>query len=89
MGLYCLKGLLCLARGAADDAVAWFEREWRSSRAGISTPPDNAGWLVPIEPLLRVRDAGDAWLPDTMLLRRVSLGTSKPAARRSVKNAFV
>jgi hypothetical protein len=28
-----------------------------------SSPPDNGGWRLPIEPLLGVRHAQDAWAP--------------------------
>ena len=35
----------------------------------VSAPPGNAGWRIPIEPLLRVQDAPDVWAPVLQVLR--------------------
>jgi hypothetical protein len=38
-----------------------------------SAPAGNAGWILPIEPLLRVHAARDAWAPviDTLRMRAI------------------
>jgi DNA-binding winged helix-turn-helix (wHTH) protein len=50
---------------AMDDAQAAARLVARALEAA---PPGNAGWLIPIEPLLRVREAPDLWKPVLQLL---------------------
>jgi hypothetical protein len=49
--------------GDPDDAMRLVER-------GLTVaPPGNAGWLLPVEPLLNVAAAPDTWAPALTRLR--------------------
>jgi tetratricopeptide (TPR) repeat protein len=57
------RAVALAATGAVADAVP------RIARALSSAPPGNAGWLLPVEPLLRVAANRAAWAPVLGMLR--------------------
>jgi DNA-binding winged helix-turn-helix (wHTH) protein len=58
-----LAAAVQVLRGSPHDAAALVER------AFAAAPPSNAGWLLPIEPLLNVGAAPDAWAAPLARLR--------------------
>lgn len=49
------------------------------SAALAAAPPGNGGWLLPVEPLLRVGRVHDAWAPALAVVIRTSSIVSWPA----------
>jgi hypothetical protein len=56
-----------LARTSAGDAAAAAELVCAALR---TAPAGNAGWLLPVDPLLRVHDAPSVWRPALSALRK-------------------